>query len=142
MTASAIAFGQAWLVAVIAYGFVARTLSGPTLSPLGQIVTRLITPRLRVTARYVPGPPKRFAQSMGAVISTTAAVLWLGFGLRTAAEGVLGALIAAATLEAVFAFCLGCRIFAILMRLGVIPNDVCEACNNVRLRHPATHRHG
>ena len=42
----------------------------------------------------------------------------------------------AATLESVLAFCLGCQIFALLMRVNVIPPEVCEACNDIRLRHP------
>ncbi|HEY2767618.1 MAG TPA: DUF4395 family protein, partial [Solirubrobacteraceae bacterium] len=46
MSVLAIALDQPWLTAVIAYGFVARVLTGPTLSPLGQLVTRVITPRL------------------------------------------------------------------------------------------------
>ena len=33
-------FGQYWLLIPLAYGFVARVLTGPTLSPLGQVVTR------------------------------------------------------------------------------------------------------
>jgi hypothetical protein len=37
----------------------------------------------------------------------------------------------AATLESVFAYCLGCKIFALLMRAGVIPTDVCEECNDI-----------
>ncbi len=44
---------------------------------------------------------------------------------------------AAATLESVFGFCLGCKVFAALMRIGVIPAEVCEACNDVSLRQPA-----
>ena len=28
-----------WMLIVIAYGFIARVLSGPSLSPLGQLVT-------------------------------------------------------------------------------------------------------
>jgi hypothetical protein len=39
-------------------------------------------------------------------------------------------IIVAATLESVFAYCLGCKIFAILMRVGVIPASVCEQCNS------------
>lgn len=131
MALVAIVFDQPWLTAVIAFGFVARTLTGPTLSPLGQVVTRVVTPRLPVAAKLVPGPPKRFAQGIGAVLSLTAAVLALGFGLHTAAYVVLGALVVAATLEAVFAFCLGCQIFALLMRTGIIPDEVCERCNDV-----------
>lgn len=117
-----------WLTALIAYGFVARVLTGPRLSPLGQLATRVVTPRLPVAPKLVPGPPKRFAQGIGAVLSVTAAVLALGFGLLGVAYVLLGALAVAATLESVVGFCLGCRIFALLMRAGVIPEDVCERC--------------
>jgi hypothetical protein len=137
MSVATIVFDQPWLLLVIAYGFVARVLTGPTLSPLGQLVTRVITPRLRVRPNFVPGPPKRFAQGMGAVMSVGAAVLALGFGQVTIAYIVLGFLIFAATLESVFAYCLGCKIFAILMRLHLIPEDVCEECNDIWARSPA-----
>jgi hypothetical protein len=123
--------GQAWLTLVIAYGFVARVLTGPTLSPLGQLASRVVAPRLPFAAKPVPGPPKRFAQGIGVVFSVTAAVLALGFGLHTAAWIVLGALAVAATMESVFGFCLGCAIFARLMRVGLIPEEVCEACGNI-----------
>jgi hypothetical protein len=128
MSAAAIAFQQSWITAVIAYGFWARVLTGPTLSPLGQLVTRVITPRLRVAAKPVPGPPKRFAQGLGAALSVTAAVLALGLGLETEAYVLLGLMVAFATLESVFGFCIGCQIFAVLMRLGVIPAGICERC--------------
>jgi hypothetical protein len=133
LSLATILFAQPWLTAVIAYGFLARVLSGPTLSPLGQLVTRVITPRLHVAARPVPGPPKRFAQAIGLVFSVSAAVLALGFGLPSAAYVVLGLLIVAATLESVFGLCLGCKAFAILMRAGVIPEEVCERCNGLAL---------
>jgi len=123
-----IVLDQRWLIAVIAYGFVARVLTGPTLSPLGQIVTRWVTPRLPFAPKFVPGPPKRFAQVIGAVFSLTAAVLAFGFGEIGAAYVVLGLLAAAAALEAVFAFCLGCKVFALLIRTGVIPAQVCARC--------------
>jgi hypothetical protein len=128
MCVAAIALDQPWLTLVIAYGFVARVLTGPKLSPLGQLVTRVITPRLGLPAVHVPGPPKRFAQGIGATLSVTAALLAYGFGQTTAAYVVLGLIAFAATLESVFAFCLGCKIFAGLMSLGVIPEDVCERC--------------
>ena len=131
MSLAAIVFGQPWIAAVLAYGFIARVLTGPTLSPLGQLVTRVITPRLPFGAKYVPGPPKRFAQGIGAVVSTTAAVLALGLGLDTAAYVLLGLLVVAATLESVFALCMGCKVFALLMRTGVIPESVCERCVSV-----------
>jgi hypothetical protein len=136
LSAGAIALQLPWLTAVIAYGFLARVASGPTLSPLGQLATRAIVPRLPVAPRPVPGPPKRFAQGIGATLSLTATMLALGFGADTAAYALLGALIVAATLESVFGLCLGCKAFALLMRLGVIPPEVCERCANAAVELP------
>src|SRR5687768_13699319 len=101
MAVATIVLDQPWLTLVIAYGFVARVLTGPKLSPLGQLVTRVITPQLPVRPKLVAGPPKRFAQGIGVAFSVTAAVLALGFDLRGAAYVVLGMLAVAATLESV-----------------------------------------
>ena len=118
-----------WLTVPIALGFIARVLSGPRLSPLGQVATKIIAPRLG-KPRLVPGPPKRFAQGIGSVV-TVAAVVVLALGQQVATQALLGLMIVAAGLEATFAFCIGCRVFAGLMRLGVIPRETCEACTNV-----------
>ena len=131
LSLAAIVFDQPWITAVIAYGFLARVLSGPTLSPLGQFVTRVVTPRLRIAERPVAGPPKRFAQAIGATFSISAAALALALRQTAAAYAVLGLLIVAATLEAAFGLCLGCKTFATLMRAGVIPVEVCERCDDI-----------
>ena len=127
--------GWLWLTIPLAYGFIARALTGPTLSPLGRLATRVVAPRI-TSARPVPGPPKRFAQGMGAVISFAAVVLHFGFGLDAWALALVGLIAVEATLESVFAFCIGCRIFAMLMRTGVIPAAVCAECADVSLRVP------
>src|SRR6266516_7605581 len=121
MSVLTLGLGWHWLLIPLAYGFVARVLTGPTLSPLGQLVTRGITPRLPLPAKYVPGPPKRFAQGIGATISVAAVVAYFGFGSSGAAYVLLGLIVVAATLESVFAICLGCIVFGALMRWGVIP---------------------
>ena len=133
-----VVFGQTWLIAPLAYGFVARVLTGPTLSPLGQLVTRVITPALPFEARMGPGPPKRFAQGIGATLSVAAAVAHFGFGATGLAVVLVGRFTAAASLEASLGFCLGCKIFALLMKVGVIPEETCEACNNLALRRAVT----
>jgi hypothetical protein len=127
--------GWLWLTAVLACGFVARVLTGPTLSPLGQLATRVVAPRIG-HEKLVAGPPKRFAQAMGATMSLTAVVLHFGFGQETAALVFVGLIAAAATLESVFAFCIGCTVFAGLMRVGLIPERTCAACANISLRSP------
>ncbi|MDA8057288.1 MAG: DUF4395 domain-containing protein [Actinomycetota bacterium] len=127
---------QPWLLVVLAYGFWARVLTGPRLSPLGQLATRVVVPRLPGVARPVPGPPKRFAQAIGVVFSTTAVVLWFAAGAHVVALGVVAALGAAAFLESAFGLCLGCKAFGILMRVGLVPESACASCADLTLRHP------
>jgi hypothetical protein len=136
MCVAALAFRQPWILIPLAYGFWARVLSGPRFSPLGLLATRVVAPRLPGQARLVPGPPKRFAQGIGVVFSSTALVLWFGFGLSTATWVVVSLLAVAAFLESAFAICLGCIGFGMLMKAGVIPEEVCEACADISLRHP------
>ncbi len=64
-TVVALVLSVYWLLIVLALGFWARVLSGPTLSPLGRLASDVIAPRLGAP-RYVAGPPKRFAQGIGA----------------------------------------------------------------------------
>ena len=64
-----LATGARRLLLVLAYGFRARVLTGPTLSPLGGVAMRVVAPRLG-PPKYVAGPPKRFAQGMGAAFTT------------------------------------------------------------------------
>ena len=139
MVVLTLAFDLRWATLIIAYGFVARVLSGPTLSPLGQLVTRVITPRLGFPERLVAGPPKRFAQGMGVAFSVTALVL-TALGAWTAAEVLLALLGCAAFLESAFGICLGCMTFGLLIRAGAVPDEVCERCNNIWASStPASH---
>ena len=122
-----------WLVLVLlAYGFAARVATGPTLSPLGQFATRLVAPRLGAP-KLVAGPPKRFAQAIGLAFSGGALVLNL-VGLQGVSSVLLVVLAVFATLESAFGFCAGCFVFGWLMRVGVIPEDTCEACADISLR--------
>ncbi len=131
MCAATVLFRQPWILAVVAYGFLARVLSGPSLSPLGQLVTRVVVPRIAIAPRPVAGPPKRFAQGMGWVISTAAVVVSLGFGYDSAGYWLAGLIIVAAALESILGLCVGCKVFAVLMRVGVVPETVCERCADI-----------
>jgi hypothetical protein len=121
-----------WLLIPLAYGFWARVLTGPTLSPVGQFATRVAAPRLG-EPKYVSGPPKRFAQGMGAAITTTATTLWLA-GATTGTDVLLAIMVVAAGLESILAFCVGCQIFGLLMRAGVVPQSVCAECADIWAR--------
>ncbi len=121
-----------WLLIPLVLGFWARVLTGPRLSPFALLATRVIAPRLG-PPKEVSGPPKRFAQGMGATITTAGSACWL-LGFDTAADVLLAMLVAAATLESVFAYCLGCQIFGLLMRAGLVPDEVCADCADIWAR--------
>ena len=126
-----VGFQQGWLIPVLAYGFVARALAGPTLSPLGLLATRVVTPRLHVRTRYSPGPAKQFAQAIGAAFTVTATLLYYAAGMHVAAFVLVGVIAVFASLEAALGFCVGCKAFYLGMRLGLVPPSVCENCARV-----------
>ena len=131
LAVATIASRQGALLPVLAYGFVARTLTGPTLSPLGLLATKVVTPRLPLRHRYAPGPAKRFAQAIGAAFSVSATLLWFAAGAHTAALVLLAVLAVFASLESAFGVCVGCRVFYVGIRLGLVPTTVCAECARV-----------
>jgi hypothetical protein len=136
LSAATVVFQTPWLLWPLALGFVARVASGPRFSPFGLLATRVIAPRLGAP-KLVPGPPKRFAQAIGATLSVLALVAFY-LGAPTVSWVVVGMITLAAFLESALGFCLGCVIFGRLQAVGVIPASVCEACNDIRLRPRAT----
>jgi hypothetical protein len=137
MAGVAAALGQPWLLLPLTYGFAARVASGPKISPLGLLATKVVTPRIPVEHRFSPGPPKRLAQAMGLTMSGAALLLHYRFGRPRAAKFVLCALIFAASLEAGFGVCLACKMFAVGMKAGLVPESVCEECNDIWGRYGA-----
>jgi hypothetical protein len=128
---AALAFRQPWLVAVLAYGFVARVLAGPRLSPLALLVTRVIVPGFKLPVRPVAGPPKRFAQSIGALVTLAGTICYFGFGSSAAAYGLLALLATFAFLESAFGLCVGCKLFGLGMKLNLVPQEVCMECQDI-----------
>lgn len=142
MSATAVLADQLWLTVPLTYGFAARVLTGPKLSPLGQLATRVVVPRLPGTPRPVPGSPKRLAQGMGLCLSSTALVLGLVFGRRKAARAALTVLLAASSLEAFAGICLACKMFPLLVRAGLATEKTCPECANIwgHAHHQAAQR--
>jgi hypothetical protein len=136
MSVVAFATNQAWILIPLTYGFLARVAAGPTLSPLGQFAVRVSGPRIKAWQKFVPGPPKRFAQGIGAVLTLTATSVWL-LDSWSMARWILLPLIAAASLEGFLGYCLGCTIFGWLIRAGVVPDSICVECGDLSARYAA-----
>ena len=124
---------QPWIAGVLAVEFVLRVLFGPRVDPLALLVTRVITPRLGWAERPTAGPPKRFAQAIGMLFTIAASACFLA-GWSAAGFGLIAVLVVFATLESTLGLCVGCKLFAALMRAGVIPESVCQECADLSLR--------
>jgi len=116
-----------WLLPVMAAGFALRVAFGPRVSPAALLATRVIAPRLGAPVP-TPGPPKRFAQAIGLAVTGGATLAAFAFDSHTTALALTALIAVAAGLEAILGICIGCRAFAVLMRIGLIPRRVCMQC--------------
>jgi hypothetical protein len=98
-----------WVLPLLAAGFVLRVAAGPRFSPLARLAIAA-TRAFDLPRRSIPGAPKQFAAAIGAVVLTLASALHLA-GWPGAAWAVAGMVAALAGLEAVLAYCLGCKIY-------------------------------
>lgn len=136
VTTLAAATGWLWLFGLLAVDFTLRVLLGPR-SPLAQVALRVLRPLVRAEPRPTPGPPKRFAATIGAVCSVLVVLFAYGLGWTVAAWVVVTMMVLFPFLEAVFGLCVGCRVFALAMRVGLVPEEVCLDCADISRRRPA-----
>ena len=108
--------GSAWLLAAQALVFAAGALFGLRYAPYGWVYRRLIRPRLGPPTELEPEAPPRFAQAVGLVFALVGVagyatgLTWLGMAATAAA-------LAAAFLNGVFGFCLGCEMYVLIRRV-------------------------
>ena len=131
LTVAIILTDQYWLIAVLLYGFGARVLTGPSLSPMGLFATKVIVPALGNPQKPVARPPKRFAQAVRLVFSLTALSFVYVLDNSVAAEITMGILVVFEFMESALGFCAGCFVFGKLMQFGLIPEEVCERCADI-----------
>lgn len=129
----ALGLQQPWLYAVLAVDFVLRAAFGPKASPVARFVTAVVRPRVPAPFQETAGPPKRFAATIGAVLTVAATVLWLA-GATGAAYGIGVVMVVFPALEAIAGYCVGCKVFGLLMRAGLVPDEICAECNDLSLR--------
>lgn len=91
----------------------------PRTAPWGAIFRRFIRPRLSTAAELEDPRPPRFAQGVGLFVVSIGLVLHL-VGVPWALPIAAGAAFIAAFLNAAFTFCLGCQLYLLLQRAGLI----------------------
>ncbi len=107
------------LFAVITALFAWGAFAGVQRHPYGAIYRALIRPRLAAPSELEDPIPPTFAQGVGFVITLAGLVLHLvgvPYGLVIAAAAAF----VAAFLNSVFAYCLGCQIYLLLVRAGIL----------------------
>jgi len=110
-----LATGWGWLALIQSVIF-AITAADPRRGPYPLIYRALVLPRLGPPAVREPAAPVRFAQLVGCVFLTVAAIGYLSggtaLGVTFAALGLL-----AAFLNAAFGLCVGCEAYLAIRRL-------------------------
>lgn len=107
------------LLLVLALLFAWGAFTGIERHPYGILFRTLVRPRLAPPAELEDPVPPTFAQGVGFVIT--------GLGVVLAAIGVPYVVVIAAAfafiaafLNSVFGYCLGCQLYLLLVRLGVL----------------------
>ncbi len=137
VAALAAATGWLWLFGLLAVDFALRVAFGPR-SPLAQLALRVLRPRVAAPPRPTAGPPKRFAATIGLVMSVLVLLFAYGVGWSAAAWVVVAVMLVFPFLEAALGLCVGCKLFAVMMRLGLVPAEVCADCADITRRRPST----
>ncbi|MFE2264458.1 DUF4395 domain-containing protein [Streptomyces griseosporeus] len=107
-----------WLLAWQTLAFALGAAGGVARSPYGVLFRTLVRPRIGPPTAFEPPEPPRFAQAVGLVFAGLGLV---GYALGPAWLGLAatGAALAAAFLNAVFGYCLGCEMYLLGRRVTV-----------------------
>jgi len=105
----------ALLVALFAWG----AFAGIQRHPYGLLFKALIRPRLTPPTELEDPVPPTFAQGIGFVITLVGLVLHVA-GVPWALVFAASFAFIAAFLNSVFGYCLGCQIYLLLMRAGIL----------------------
>ncbi len=103
------------LTAIFAWG----AFAGIRKHPYGLLFAALIKPRLQPPSFREPPEPPTFAQLIGFLVSSAGVVLHLA-GVPYGLVGAAAAAFIAAFLNSVFGLCLGCELYALLVRARLI----------------------
>ena len=107
------------LLIVIAALFAWGAVAGVRRHPYGLLYRVAVRPRLSPPAELEAPAPPTFAQGVGLAVTGLGLVLF-AFGVTAALPIAAALAFVAAFLNAVFGYCLGCQIYLLLVRAGII----------------------
>ncbi|MCK6081847.1 DUF4395 domain-containing protein [Microbacterium sp. EYE_5] len=94
-------------------------VASPRTAPWGVLYRRLVQPRLAPPTELEDPRPPRFAQGVGLFVTVVGLVLHLA-GVPWALPIAAAMAFMAAFLNAVFGLCLGCQLWLLLQRVGLV----------------------
>ncbi len=94
----------------------------PKTAPWGVLYRTLVQPRLSPPTELEDPRPPRFAQGVGLFVTAVGLLLHL-FGVPWALPIAAAFAFVAAFLNAVFGFCLGCQMYLLLQRFGIVGRE-------------------
>jgi hypothetical protein len=99
--------------------FLWSAVAGVARHPYGLFFKAVIRPRLKPPVELEDPIPPTFAQGVGLFVTVVGIVLFVPFGpIALVVAGAAAFL--AAFLNSVFAYCLGCQIYLLLARVGIL----------------------
>ena len=105
------------LLAVQTALFATAVVLGVQRTPAAYLFKTLVRPRLAAPAHLEDPQPPRFAQGVGLVFAAVGLVGYLS-GATLLGAVATGFALAAALLNAVFGFCLGCEMYLLIRRIA------------------------
>ena len=114
--AIALATQNAWILALQAVVFAIGAIRGPQFTPYAFIFKRVVKPRLRGEVVTEDSRPPQFAQSVGFVFALVG-LLGAAIGSSLVFGIAVGFALAAAFLNSVFNYCLGCEMYLLVLRI-------------------------
>jgi hypothetical protein len=114
--AIALATQNAWVLALQAVVFAIGAIRGPQFTPYAFIFKRVVKPRLRGEVVTEDSRPPQFAQSVGFIFAL-AGLLGAAIGSTLVFGIAVGFALAAAFLNSVFNYCLGCEMYLLVLRI-------------------------
>jgi hypothetical protein len=114
--AIALATQNAWVLAFQAVVFAIGAIRGPQFTPYAFIFKRIVKPLLRGEAVTEDSRPPQFAQTVGFLFALVG-LLGAAIGSVPVFSIAVGFALAAAFLNSVFKYCLGCEMYLLVLRI-------------------------
>jgi hypothetical protein len=114
--AIALATQNVWVLALQAVVFAIGAIRGPQFTPYAFIFKSVVKPRLRGEVVTEDSRPPQFAQSVGFVFALVG-LLGAAIGSVPLFSIAVGFALAAAFLNSVFNYCLGCEMYLLVLRI-------------------------